>query len=325
MLNLPEIDRELDALCAGRGPTDVNALLDGILGKERSMARLDELLSSIGSGVTIERRVPSSRPPLAATFAASAPSLLSAALTHQAPAEARRIPPSNPPPAAVPNHPLVRSSLPPRIVSPLSPVVQGARAVTPWPPLSSSSSVPPKRRDTLVDAPFTGPPPLAPSEIELDAETRALFGITDPPGANAETVSETAVTTVNPEPPRTPSPLPVAPELSRSLRPMRQTLKMHGSNAPPNEAALLAQNEASAPSSGSVLPDPGRDRMRELLDRDLDPRDFPSSYPPAAPATISVAPKTPPPLPSKRDSFEMVIEDDEEIIEIEDVELEEIE
>ncbi len=340
MLNLPEIDRELEVL--HNGTPDVPVLLGRILGSERSLGRLDELLASLGAAPSIERKAPSNRPTsltlpgmsptVAATAVAPAPEVADPALAA-AQAGARALPPSDRPApvagAARPSNPFVRSSLPPRIVSPLSPPVpQGApKTVTPWPPLSSGSTMPPKKRDTLVDAPFTAPPPPAPSESELDAETRALFGITDPPAAINEPASDTAVTAVNPEPPRTPSPLPEAPdEPLRGMRPARQTLKMHASSVPPE--ARQAASEASAPSpSPSTPPSPAeRDRMRALLDRDLDPRDFPSSYPPPNPApTPSAAPKTPPALPSQRDSsFEMVIEEDEEIIEIEDVELEEI-
>jgi hypothetical protein len=70
----------------------------------------------------------------------------------------------------------------------------------------------------------------------------------------------------------------------------------------------------------------GRPSTRELLDREIDPSDFPSSHPPRARSM-------PPPLQRKQppakgpDSFEMLIDDeaDDEIMEIEDVELEEIE
>ncbi|HMI93164.1 MAG TPA: hypothetical protein VK509_17455 [Polyangiales bacterium] len=331
MRDLAAVDRQLAELVAEHEVSDVKALLGRILGSDRSLARLNEELDAYGPMA----RAASARPaaPLRDPLAAPAQRL---SMRAPAPnAEPRPGARTDAPPAMRPNPPGVRGSLPPRIVSPLAPV-QGdsLKTATPWPPVSSSLPAPARSpRDTLVDAAV--PPPALPQvdEVELDAETAALFGITAPPAARGPGSSPAAAPVEIPAaaavPAPTPTPIPIlVPEHAEdserpSSRTPRPTLQGWAAGLEPLAPPVFTPAPPHLPTA-EALHD-GRPSTRELLEREIDPNDFPSAHPPRA-ASI------PPPLRKQpagqaQDGFEMLIDDeaDEDIIEIEDVELEEIE
>ena len=305
MRDLDAVDRQLAELAEGSSP-NIRALLGRLLGNDRSLERLNELLDGLGAAP-----VPSSaRPPAPLRDPLGAPAQRSGTLrgvtapqfAPDGPAPALRGGAGSDAPSTRANPPGVRGSLPPRIVSPLAPV-QGDRlkTATPWPPVQASpqNSAQPRARDTLVDA-AVPPPALAPllavvpeatpakiDEVELDAATAALFGVTFPPAAKVPSV-------------------PI----------------------PPPAAEVIASAPAPIPTP-FALPEPGPDparesraNMRALLDKEIDPNDFPSSHPPRA---RSIPPPLPKPPAGAQDSFEMLIDDEADIMEIDDVELEEIE
>jgi hypothetical protein len=337
MRDLVAVDRQLAELGPALERKQVAALLDRLLGSDRSLERLNESLDGLGGSAPLSVRPAALRDPL------GGPS----------PRAFGERPRSDPPVTRAPNPPGVRGSLPPRIVSPLAPV-QGdsLKTATPWPPVTS----PQRSRDTLVDA-VPAPAIATVDEQELDAETAALFGITMPPAASPEPAApEPAAPAPEPSAPASPfpmtpaeaaalssSPPPVisslpppaavpdpAPAAEPSGRVSRSTLQWAAGvdSSPPAEpaAANVATPPAPAPPDGEPLS--SRMSTRQLLDQELDPSEFPSSHPPRARSL-------PPPLPGgqpqrpaaeAQDSFEMLIDDSEEdIMEIDDVELEEIE
>jgi hypothetical protein len=316
MRDLAAVDRQLSELAEGAAP-DVRELLARILGIDRSLARLNELLEGLGvppngTSPRIASLAPAPaalRDPLAPAARASVrtPSDFTPALRGTTPAAFPAPTPSAPrsdPPPTRPNPPGVRGSLPPRIVSPLAPVQgDGLKTATPWPPVQASAPAPARARDTLVDAAVPPPAPApapAPAqaavasaaaqpvaskvdEVELDAATAALFGVTMPP-AGAQHALQDSV----------PMPAPLPPIAVEESEPSSETSR---------------ENRAA---------------MRELLDREIDPNDFPSSHPPRA--MRSVPPPLPKPQAEQADGFEMLIDDEgDDIMEIDDVELEEIE
>ena len=320
MRDLAAVDRQLSELAEKAAP-DVPALLERILGSDRSLERLNELLEGLGVPSNGSPRIAAPAPASAVAPAAAPlrdPLAQPAKATLRGAVPAPALPPSadarsprSDPPAMRPNPPGVRGSLPPRIVSPLAPVQGDAlKTATPWPPVQASAPAPARSRDTLVDAavpppaPAPGPLPVAVAavpapapaapkvdEVELDAATAALFGVTMPPAGMQESQES------------------LEDSLQDSV-PMPEPLPPIAAEA--NEPIVESTRESRA-------------AMRELLDREIDPDDFPSSHPPRAMRSI------PPPLPkppagAQQDGFEMLIDDEgEDIMEIDDVELEEIE
>jgi len=339
MRDLAAVDRQLAELVAEHEVPDVKALLGRILGSNRSLERLNEQLDAFGpvAGAAIPFAAAPLRDPLAPAplrdpLAAAplrdplAPPAQRLSVRAPAPppsAEARPAPRTDGPASLRPNPPGVRGSLPARIVSPLAPV-QGdtLKTATPWPPVASS--LPPARsaRDTLVDAAV--PPPALPQvdEVELDAATAALFGITVPPVARAPGSSPAAA------PVEVPADAVAPAEEASSERPSsrtpRPTLQGWAAGLEPLEPPVFTSPAAPAPTA-EALQD-GRPSTRELLEREIDPNDFPSTHPPRA-ASIPPPLRKQPPGQQAQDGFEMLIDDaaDDEIMEIEDVELEEIE
>jgi hypothetical protein len=339
MRDLAAVDRQLADLASEHGVPDVKALLGRILGRDRSLARLNEQLDAFGSvgGAASPRQAAPLRDPLAAPaqrLSARPPARTFSAEPGTEPRPA--VPRSDAPAGFRPNPPGVRGSLPARIVSPLAPV-QGdsLKTATPWPPVASSMPPGPSAavpagvpagarspRDTLVDAAV--PPPAMPQvdEVELDAATAALFGITAPPGALPQPGSSPAPTTEIPAA----AAVPAEEERSQppSSRSPRATLQQWATGLEPVEPPVFIPTQAPLPTA-EALQD-GRPSTRELLEREIDPNDFPSSHPPRA-RSIPPPLRKQAPVQQKQDSFEMLIDDaaDDEIMEIDDVELEEIE
>jgi nicotinate-nucleotide--dimethylbenzimidazole phosphoribosyltransferase len=324
MRDLVAIDRQLAELGPELGTKQVAALLERLLGSDRSLERLNELLDGMGGTTPLPSARPSPlRDPLGVpgSRASSRP----AALREGAQPSIR-----------APNPPGVRGSLPPRIVSPLAPV-QGdsLKTATPWPPVASSIR---SARDTLVDAAVPAPALVKVDEQELDAETAALFGITAPPAAMppeaaapasaaaAEPAGASAAVSSLP-PPVAVTPAPAAEPADRGFsRTGRNTLQWAaGVDSPaPAEAPAAARPATEPPASE---PPATRQSIRALLDQELDPREFPSSHPPRARSMPPPVPAQPSAAPGEGpDSFEMLIDDSEDdIMEIDDMELEEIE
>jgi hypothetical protein len=349
MRDLAAVDRQLAELASELPAPDVRALLGRILGNDRSLARLNELLEGLGvtAGTGSSPRPPAAllRDPLGGPGQRPSQRAPARPATNNGAAEAQPVPRSDPPPAMRPNpvHPPgVRGSLPPRIVSPLAPV-QGdsLKTATPWPPVAAGTAPARSPRDTLVDAAV--PPPVLPQplpqvdEVELDAATRALFGITELPVAGSM-APDAAATAVPAD-----APIPAEEDAFRSDK-RRKTLTF-GSGVtplpPPSELVTNAIPPANMPSPAAVAEAraearEARQSIRALLDKEIDPRDFPSSHPPRARSMPPPLSKQQPPaavapvvVPAgvAPDAFEMLIDDEAEddIIEIDDVELEEIE
>lgn len=298
MERLEEIDRQLEAL--GKPMAQLSAAIERVLGQDRSLARIDEILSGLGEvppGM-LKPRVTSSLPPRrGSTRPGSARSTL-VSMTPAPEAAPAPAPASSWPPRAG------RSSLPPRIVTPipsLSSPVPSVAAPSPWPPRpapepaseavseAAPESAPevaalprmPRITDTLVDTPLAPLPPVAPSEEDLDAETAALLGGNSMPSA---------------------VPLPFGPSVETGLSagetgPSGETPTRVG--PPPGEIEAAAEALQAAQEARER-----RDNVRALLDQEIDPSDFPSQRPPKA----------------EDDGVEMLLEDDE-ILEIEDDEL----
>ena len=319
MEGLDQIDRQLEA--RGHSAPDTRALLEQVLGQDRSLARLDELLAGLGAAPPSApaSRAASSRPPRrksgwpapaptpaparATPLPAAMPVGFSLPLDPLAPVAAQPAAPSSPswPPTAVRSSPL-----PPRIVTPMPsapppsvpapsapPASVPAPSATSWPPQPAAM---PRITDTLVDTPLSPLPAVVPSEEDLDAETAALLGeAQSPPYAMPSAV-----------------PLPFGP----SVEPMAAEAEV-----PTRVGPAPADNDQAAEERQMRE---RRESVRALLDRALDPSDFPgrNSAPPRADQLA--ADHASAEVQSDDDGVEMLLEDDE-IIEIEDDEFEEVE
>ena len=343
MRDLVAVDRQLAELGPELEAKQVAALLERLLGDDRSLERLNELLDAMGGATPLPSPRPaplrdplgapglrsSTRPPAPLpSISDAAPALRGGASSDAAPALRGGAS------LRAPNPPGVRGSLPPRIVSPLAPV-QGdsLKTATPWPPVTSTVR---SARDTLVDAPVPPPALAKVDEPEFDAETAALFGITAPPAAIPEAAAPASAAAAEPAgasaavsslpPPVAATPAPAAEPADRSSsRVGRNTLQWAAVVDSP--AASTEAAPAASPGAPASEPPATRQSIRALLDQELDPREFPSSHPPRArsmPPPVPAQPSAAP--PQGPDSFEMLIDDSEDdIMEIDDMELEEIE
>jgi hypothetical protein len=165
-----------------------------------------------------------------------------------------------------------------------------------WPPVpgvSLQALAAARHSSTLVDAPFAAPvpPPVQrPDESDLDAETAALLGDAPLPLPSAV-------------------PLPFGPSVEVDAPPSTEPDTRVGPPPEEIEAAAAARER--------------RESVRALLDKEIDPSDFPS-VPPARKSERPPKRSSRPPPGAEGDDVEMLLEDDE-IIEIEDDEIEELE
>jgi hypothetical protein len=302
-MELDDIDRQLEAL--DRSKVDVSALLDRVLGKDRSLAKLDEMLAALGEvppGM-LRPRVPSAFPPRRSPLP---PRIVSGAPFSPLGQVAASSPwPPRPAPAAITPEQATAPAGPEAWPSPLhaAPAAQPVPAARPSPfpdaeaatdamPVIASIPPLPRIKDTLVDTPLAPLPPIMSSDDDLDAETAALLGDPSMPSAVPLPFGPSVETSVSvaPAPTQadTPADTPADTEASTDV-PTRV-----GPRPEEIEAAAQVDQERAR-----------RDSVRALLDQEIDPNDFPSERPPK---------------PSGDDDVEMLLEDDE-ILEIEDDEL----
>lgn len=287
-MELDDIDRQLEAFDTSK--VDVSALLERVLGEDRSLAKLDEMLAALGEvppGM-LRPRVPSwfppRRSPLPPRIVSGAPfSPLGQVAAPSAWPPLPALTSMTPQQAATPAAPEAwPSPLPASHASPSprpSPFPDAEAATDAMPVIASIPPLP-RIKDTLVDTPLAPLPPIMTSDDDLDAETAALLGD-----------------------PRMPSavPLPFGPSVETSAS-VASAPTDGSTDVPTRVGPKPAEIEAAAHADEERA---RRDNVRALLDQEIDPNDFPSERPPT---------------PQEDDGVEMLLEDDE-ILEIEDDEL----
>jgi hypothetical protein len=290
-MELDDVDRQLEAF--GTPKSDVSALLDRVLGEDRSLAKLDEMLAALGEvppGM-LRPRMPSSplprRSPLPPRIVSGMPfSPLGQVAAPQA------WPPRPAPTAATPEQ-ATAAAAPEAWPAPLhaAPAALPVPAARPSPfpdaeaatdamPVIGSIPALPRVKDTLVDTPLAPLPPIMASDDDLDAETAALLGDSRMPSA---------------------VPLPFGPSVETSAS-VASVQAEAPTDVPTRVGPKPEEIEAAAHADEERA---RRDSVRALLDQEIDPNDFPSERPPK---------------PQGDDDVEMLLEDDE-ILEIEDDEL----
>jgi hypothetical protein len=316
MDGLEEIDRKLAELGTPLAEKLAAAAIERLLGQDRSLAKIDEILSGLGvvpPGLLAARKA-SARPPWRSSARPGASRSTLVSLGAAPEAETPEAAAASPDPdviAPAANWPprAPRSSLPPRIVTPplmqvpLASPVPVVASPSPWPPLPSSAvaavSIPelpqprlPRITDTLVDTPLMPLPPITSSDDDLDAETAALLGTPSMPSA---------------------VPLPFGPSVETGLSAGEELTSGETPTRvgpPPGEIEAASEALQAAQEARER-----RDNVRALLDREIDPNDFPSERPPKF--AKPVQPRSDKP---DDDGVEMLLDDDE-ILEIEDDEL----
>ena len=302
MDGIEDIDRQLDALGSVARPLEAAELslaIERVLGSDRSLAKLDELLVGLGAPIQRMPSAPLPRrsglPPRFVTPAASLASPVPVVASPSAwPPRATPLPPPEPLPVLAP-------------LPPLAPLPSLMPALDLGPVFTARQSSPPPRiMDTLEDTPLSPLPPITTGDSDLDAETAALLGDVD----------------VRPSMPSA-VPLPFGPSVETSLSALEEVPTRVG--PPPEE--IEAEAAAADAAADEQQARERRDNVRALLDQEIDPNDFPSERPPRrsnrppAPAPLAADDAAPDEqAPNDEDGVEMLLDDDE-ILEIEDDEL----
>jgi hypothetical protein len=245
MLDLAEIDRELEQL--GKPPSDWAALIERVLGPDRSPERIDALLATLGVG---------------------APMVIEPA--YVSPAPARR--PSSHPPRALGRHARWTprsSSLSPSVLRPGAsvrdtlvgqPAAPGPSSEPPPEPQASEAS-----RDTSPDAVSDR---AAQEAATVEPFPLALSQRASVPDVAESDTPETSYSENDDDDVTEPA---VVAHFTSSGSPVGWGEP--APTAPPRSSEIAAETEAER-----------RVKMEALLDQDLDPRDFPSTPPRSFPA-----------------------------------------
>jgi hypothetical protein len=164
------------------------------------------------------------------------------------------------------------------------------------------------------------PPPASTAQIEQLSARDTLRGIPNPAlplasapaAASSAEYAESEADTTERELPLSAARDEAEPRLSLSGE-YEDAKEPELSFTEAQERTELASETASVASERAPSAPPGEPRpsMKALLERDLDPHDFPKTPPPPAPDAAGAA------TPATEDDFELLIEDDE-ILEIED-------